>query len=142
LIEISFKTTQQKSHSDFLLIGYATMNITQIKCLLVFSIFAVIGFGPISPTCLIGMYIVVMRPLWFFNLVSNLYDNPSDFQTKLSNNPGRQAVQARIKCFLSLLTIFIIDIAPIPVASLFAFTVVLGRPKWFQSVVANVYGIA
>ena len=49
------------------------MNPAQLKCILVFSLFAIIGFGPISPGCLIGMYIVVKRPRWFIDLTDNLY---------------------------------------------------------------------
>ncbi len=113
------------------------MNLAQVKCLLVLSIFAVMGFGPISPTCLVGFYIVAMRPLWFFDLVSDLYDMP---QTTLSLEKGKQAIGARVMCFLILLVLFIIDIAPIPVTALFAFPIVLGRPIWFQRVVISVYG--
>lgn len=45
-----------------------TMNPAQLKCLGVFSLFAIIGFDPISPGCLIAMYIVTMRPDWFLAL--------------------------------------------------------------------------
>ena len=49
------------------------INTTQLKCLLVFSVFAVIGFGPISPGCLMGMFIVIKRPQWFLTLADNIY---------------------------------------------------------------------
>ena len=52
------------------------MNRAQIKCLSVFAIFAVIGFGPVSPGCLIGMYVVIMRPSCFLHLAEGLYSNP------------------------------------------------------------------
>ncbi|MDD5114552.1 MAG: hypothetical protein PHC94_11085 [Methylobacter sp.] len=45
------------------------MNFAQIKCLSVFALFAIIGFGPVSPGCLIGMYMVIMRPDWYLRLV-------------------------------------------------------------------------
>ena len=108
------------------------MNSAQLKCLSVFAIFAAIGFGPVSPGCLIGMYVVIMRPIWFLQLVNNLY---SDFTAPgfiASNN-------ARIKAFLCLLILFIIDIAPVPVTPVVAFVIILSRPQWFLRVVRDVY---
>lgn len=109
------------------------MNLTQIKCLSVFAIFAIIGFGPISVTCLIGMYVVLMRPQWFWELICNLY-------AKLPlPQPVKHIHHARIKCFLSLVGLFIIDIAPVPVNSVIAIIIVLSRPMWFYSLAANIY---
>ena len=103
------------------------MNSTQIKCLCVFSVFAIIGFGPISPGCLIGMYIVITRPNWFLKLTDNLYDNPVTPQATSINTPSKNL---RIKCFLCLLTLFIIVIA---------FIIILSRPRWFYRVIRGVY---
>jgi len=108
------------------------MNSAQLKCLSVFAIFAVIGFGPVSPGCLIGMYVVIMRPTWFLQLVDNLY---SDFKAPdfiASNN-------TRIKTFLCLLILFISDIAPVPVTPVIAFVIILSRPQWFFRVVRDIY---
>ena len=108
------------------------MNSAQLKCLSVFAIFAVIGFGPVSPGCLIGMYVVIMRPTWFLQLVDNLY---SDFKAPdfiASNN-------IRIKAFLCLLILFISDIAPVPVTPVIAFVIILSRPQWFFRVVKDIY---
>lgn len=113
------------------------MNVAQIKCLAVFSIFAIIGFGPVSPGCLIGMYIVIMRPLWFRAFNRNLYDMP---EGAALNNPSQRTLKTRIKCFFSLLGLFIVDIAPIPVTPIIAFGIILTRPKWFYRVVERVYG--
>ena len=49
------------------------MNLAQIKCSSVFAVFAIIGFGPISPGCLIGMVVVLMRPKWFLALTLAIY---------------------------------------------------------------------
>ena len=109
------------------------MNNAQLKCLSLFAIFAVIGFGPVSPGCLIGMYVVIMRPIWFLQLVDNLY---SDFKAPgfiTSNN------NTRIRAFLCLLILFIIDIAPVPVTPVIAFVIILSRPQWFLRVVRDVY---
>ncbi len=111
------------------------MNSAQLKCLSVFSVFAIIGFGPISPGCLIGMFIVITRPNWFLKLADNLYDN-SVTQVPIINTPSKSL---RIKCFLCLLTLFIIDIAPVPVTPVIAFIFILSRPHWFYRVIRGVY---
>ncbi|WP_427501482.1 hypothetical protein ACQE3E_08060 [Methylomonas sp. MED-D] len=113
------------------------LNTAQIKCLSVFSIFAIIGFGPISPGCLIGMYIVVKRPDWFRLLIEAMYRDKArdtDFITTA------QTRAARIKTFASLFTLFLIDIAPVPVTPVIAFVIILSRPHWFYQVVRQVYG--
>ena len=108
------------------------MNNTQLKCLSVFALFAIIGFGPVSPGCLIGMYIVIMRPNWFLKLTDHLYNNRkiSDFVT--SN-------YIRIKAFVCLLILFTIDIAPIPVTPGVAFIIIISRPHWFHRIIMGVY---
>ena len=114
------------------------INAAQFKCLSVFSIFAIIGFGPISPGCLIGLYIVAMRPQWFRRLVNAMYDYPdlSDFIT------ARQTRNARSKSLLCLLALLTIDIVPVPVTPVVAFAIILSRPMWFYRVVRHVYGDA
>ncbi len=111
------------------------MNPAQLKCILVFSLFAIIGFGPISPGCLIGMYIVVKRPRWFIDLTDNLYidKHHSDVTTK------DQTKKTRKKYFLCLFTLFIIDIAPIPVTPIIAFIIILSRTHWFYRTIKAVY---
>lgn len=115
------------------------LNRTQIKCLLVFSVFAVIGFGPVSPGCLIGMYVVVARPPWFLGVVRALYadrvDDPPSAVPTSSRNPQR----TRKKCFLSLLGLFVLDIAPVPVTPMVAFVILLVRPRWFGEMVETIY---
>ncbi len=116
------------------------MNLTQFKCMAVFAVFALIGFGPVSPGCLIGLFIVVRRPEWFGHVAAKLYAGrvlPESGITTLSLELSRSA---RIKGFLSLLCLFIVDIAPVPVTPAIAFVVILARPAWFYRVVENVYG--
>ena len=112
------------------------MNLTQFKCLGVFSIFAVIGFGPISPGCLIGLYSVVMRPLWFLQLICNLYAN-QPITDAVENIKASKNV--RKKTFIFLLCLFIVDIAPIPVTPVVAFIIILSRPQWFYVLVKRIY---
>ncbi len=109
------------------------MNSAQVKCLAVFGIFAIIGFGPISPGCLIGMYIVLRRPRWFLELTDNLYGNPSAVMS------AGQAKKTRIRAFLCLLVLFIIDIAPVPVTPVVAFAIILSKPIWFYRMVKTIY---
>lgn len=115
------------------------MNITQLKCLSVFFIFAIIGFGPISPGCLIGMYVVVKRPEWFSALCKKLYARTTNFPSSLSVNTDKDSKSVRIKCFLCILGLFIIDIAPVPVTPVVAYVIILSRPIWFYTLVDNVY---
>jgi hypothetical protein len=114
------------------------MNSTQIKCLLVFAIFAIIGFGPISPGCLIGMYVVLFRPLWFWTLTVNLYANQPLPQIIIEADTVIK--QTRKKCFLTILGLFIVDIAPVPVTPVVAYAIILSRPIGFYQLVARVYG--
>ena len=114
------------------------MNITQIKCLSVFSVFAIIGFGPISPGCLIGMYLVMQRPAWFWKMINNLYTIQYP-PLPVIEITEKQTKQVRKQCFLSLLGLFIIDIAPVPVTPVIAFFIIIIRPKWFYQMVAVIY---
>ena len=114
------------------------MNSSQIKCLAVFSLFAIIGFGPVSPGCLIGMYVVALRPRWFRTLIENVYASATALVSPTYT--AEQIKQSRIKCFLSLLGLFIVDIAPVPVTPVVAFGIILSRPQWFYRLVNSIYG--
>ena len=115
------------------------MNLAQIKCLSVFAVFAIIGFGPISPGCLIGMVVVLMRPKWFLALTLAIYRTHCG-KSRLEDLDNSTYVEnARIKVFCSLVTLFLIDIAPVPVTPVIAFCVILMRPLWFYSLVISVY---
>lgn len=111
------------------------MNTTRINCLLAFCVFAIIGFGPVSVVCLIGFYVLSVRPPWFLHVTRKVYADivPSP------PVPGRHPTVARIKCFLCLLILFILDIAPVPVTSGVGFIILLARPLWFYVMVETVY---
>ncbi|XSG84687.1 MAG: hypothetical protein ACPW60_13245 [Methylohalobius sp. ZOD2] len=116
------------------------MNGTQLKCLLAMTVLALTGFGPLSLTCLIGMFVLIRRPIWFFQVVQNLYDNHRAQAVDLPpRNNGTSATVARIKSFLSLLTLLILDIAPVPVTGSIGLYVVTTRPKWFKTLVERIY---
>ena len=119
------------------------MNEAQYKSLLVLSVLAVIGFGPLSFTCLIGMYIVLDRPCWFHQLTRDIYRGTHPGQAMKParpTRPGSLALGSRCLTFLSLLLLLILDIAPIPVTGAIAIYVVLTRPEWFRRLVFDVYG--
>lgn len=99
---------------------------------------ALIGFGPISPGCLIGMYVVWRRPEWFRVLIGRLYNHPkhADFIT------SAQTRITRIKSFIALLTLLVIDIIPVPVTPALAFFIILAKPKWFYATVRRIYGLS
>lgn len=114
------------------------MNPARIKCLLVFGLFAVIGFGPVSPGCLIGLYITMARPRWFIELTRELYSEHG--QRLYAVLPAsNHSAQTRQKCFASLLALFILDIAPVPVTPAVAFVILLTRPRWFYQMIENLY---
>ncbi len=112
------------------------LNVAQLKSLAVFSIFAIIGFGPISPGCLIGMYVITKRPEWLHRLVRGIYGYPADMDFVTA----AETRSARVKSFISLFTLLLIDIAPFPVTPVIAFVIILSRPRWFYRTVRRVYG--
>jgi hypothetical protein len=113
------------------------MNVAQLKCLTVFAIFAIIGFGPVSPGCLIGMYIIWMRPVWFLALVDRVYNYPK----QAAFVSARQCLGSRVKGFICLSALFVVDILPLPIVPVIAFVIILARPQWFYGFVRNVYGV-
>ena len=108
------------------------LNSAQFKTLAVFLIFAIIGFGPVSPGCLIGMFIIVARPKWFLDLAMAMYEQTSEISYS-------QLHGIRLRAFACLVSLFIIDILPVPVTPVIAFFIILSRPRWFLNVVLNVY---
>lgn len=118
------------------------MNGTQIKCFLVMTALAIIGFGPLSLTCLIGMYVVVARPGWFHSVVVNLYrDSVCEASDGALGQPEKDSgtMGIRLKCFLYLLLLLVLDVAPVPVTGSIGLYVVMLRPPWFQALVEKIY---
>ncbi|WP_036268258.1 hypothetical protein [Methylocaldum szegediense] len=119
------------------------MNVTQVKSFLILTVLAIIGFGPLSLTCLIGLYIVLRRPDWFYRVVKNLYRGTacgSEHCPEQDEKRRSATRMARIKTFLSLLVLLVLDIAPIPVAGSIGLYVVVARPCWFRRLVEKIYG--
>lgn len=120
------------------------MTSIRLKCFLVLVLLSVIGFGPLSITALLGMYVVLRRPGWFFEVVEGLYRDAA------SNAPGGipvaasgrmdAAIGTRSRCFLALLLLMVLDIAPVPVVGGIGLYVVTRRPRWFLALVNRIYG--
>lgn len=116
------------------------MNRTQVNCLLAMTVLALIGFGPLSLTCLIGMAVVIARPHWFFELVQHLYRNVGDEALPFAPPANCAAANtARIKAFLCLFALLVLDIAPVPVTGTIGIYVIIARPKWFRQLVEKIY---
>jgi hypothetical protein len=112
------------------------VNPTQIRLSLILLMFFLIGFGPISPTCLIGIYVVLIRPPWFHQLIHDLYQGK---RRKGSWIPGRHI---RLQTFLMLMTLLVIDVLPLPVTASLALPLILIRPLWVYQVVQGIYADA
>lgn len=116
------------------------MNTTRINCLIVMLVLAIIGFGPVSLTCLIGFYVIAARPRWFLDTTRGLY------RDKISRSEGAvrplitpSSGAARVKTALALLLLLMLDIAPIPVTGMVGLYIVLARPMWFMDLVRKIY---
>jgi hypothetical protein len=114
------------------------MNGTQIKCFLVMTVLAIIGFGPLSLTCLIGLYVVLARPRWFQTVTRKLYRNLSSDATDPPDGFSGTMV-TRLKCTLCLLLLLVLDIAPVPVTGFIGLYVIALRPSWFKQLVERIY---
>ena len=54
---------------------------------------------------------------------------------------NHRSLLARIKAFVILLGLLIIDIGPVPVTALLAMYVVLFRPNWFKTLIWRIYAV-
>jgi len=104
---------------------------------------AIIGFGPLSLTCLIGMYVVVARPSWFYTVVVDLYRdaNPIPMPGMVATRKHHSsALGVRLEVFMSLFVLLVLDIAPVPVTGSIGLCIVILRPLWFRTLVEKMYG--
>lgn len=101
--------------------------------------FAIIGLGPVSPGCPIGMYSVMARLQWMLRVVRGFY--PREGQPIHPMPPIEPGIstQVRSKAFLTFLTLFLIDIAPYPVTPSLAIPIILIRPRWFFEWVERIF---
>jgi len=112
---------------------------TQFKCLAMMMPLVILGFGPLSITCLIGFYVVLARPIWFLTLVRNLYWRTSAVNPQVARQQSGNSFAARVKVSLSLLVLLILDIAPVPVTGVLGLFVIITRPPWFAELIEAIY---
>jgi hypothetical protein len=113
------------------------INHAQIRCLSVLGIFAIIGFGPVSICCLLGVYIILRRPGWFLTLIRDVYAGRHPRRAHVTT---AQSGLIRLKAFMVLLLLFTVDILPVPVTATIAIVITLNRPQWFYHAVHGIYG--
>lgn len=111
------------------------MNATQLRCLSVLIVFAIIGFGPISLTALTGIYVVLFRPAWFWQVTAALYRDKVPGTVVSGTSRG-----ARLKALWALLLFLLLDVAPVPVTGTIGLAIVLVRPLWFYHLIERIYG--
>jgi hypothetical protein len=117
------------------------MNGTQLKCILVMAAIDVVGLGPLCITCLLGMGILVGRPEWFRVLVRDLYQGKGALAAESRAGEGQpNSLSTRVKCFLALSVLMVVDILPVPVAGSIGMYVAVLRPMWFRDLVDRIYG--
>lgn len=51
------------------------MTSTRIKCLIVLILLTLFGLGPLPITSVVGIYVVLVRPRWFKDLVERIYED-------------------------------------------------------------------
>lgn len=114
----------------------------RVRCFLVLLLLSIIGFGPVSTTALIGMYVVITRPPWFLQMVRDIYRNTNAARNAKTAETTAAVASAgtRIRCMLALAVLMIIDIAPIPVVGGIGLWIVGYRPQWFLRLTNRIYG--
>lgn len=115
------------------------MNRARIEAFASLFILNLIGFGPISLTALIGIYLLWARPPCFLTWVRKIYERPHQ-RSRLPVNT--RACKRQIEGSLILLGLFIIDVLPVPVTGGVAIVITWFRPKSFLNWLEAVYGQA
>ena len=82
---------------------------------------------------------MLIRPKWFLALTLAMYGTHCGKSRLEELDNSTYIKNAMIKAFFSLVTLFLIDIAPVPVTPVIAFCIILMRPLWFYSLVVSVY---
>lgn len=59
---------------------------TRIKCTLVLLLLMVVDIGPVPVTAMIGLFIIVFRPLWFKDLIGHIYSEDTAAETEREND--------------------------------------------------------
>lgn len=126
----------------------------RLKCGITLLFISILAIGPIPITSTLGAFVALFRPRWFHTLTKHIYNQqayPSnldaqnsltDSRDEIKNRPqsvNNSSFTPRLQLFLAMLILMLIDIGPIPVASLIALFIVLFRPHWFLKLMARIY---
>lgn len=79
------------------------------------------------------MFVVVMRPRWFHQMIHTLYTD------KTKPQPNGSLALMQVQSLAVLLTLFIIDILPFPVTPSLVLPMFFIRPAWMYQVVETLY---
>ncbi len=112
------------------------MNRARIEAFASLFILNLIGFGPISLTALIGLYLLWTRPPWFLTWARGVYGQ--------SHRKTRSRIKTcirskQIKGSIILICLFIIDVLPVPMTGSIALFITCFRPKSFLNWLESIY---
>ncbi len=112
-------------------------NNVQKKFTIVMACLFFVEIMPLPFTAFISLYTVRKRPDWFPYTVQRLYaDIPAD-DAKESAAVDPAATKKR--CSLTVISMMLVDLGPIPLTIPVGLYIVRRRPKWFRNVVVRLY---
>ncbi len=109
----------------------------QKKFTIVMACLFFVEIMPLPFTAFISLYTVRRRPDWFPDSVQRLYaDIPATEEKKpVAVDPAA----TKKKCTLTIISMMLVDLGPIPLTIPVGLYIVRRRPKWFRNVVARLY---
>ena len=132
-----------------------TTTSIRIKCGLALIFIAIVSIGPIPIISTLGAFVALFRPRWFKTLVDKIYGsdlrypklrNAMNVHTAIPEPKHRKttktnasSLKTRLLLFAAMIMLMLIDIGPIPTASLIALFAVIFRPRWFLKLFETIY---
>lgn len=112
------------------------MNQARIEAFTCLFVLNLIGFGPVSLTALIGLYLLWTRPPWFLTWARGVYGQ----SYQKTRSPIKTGIRPKqIKASIILIGLFIIDVLPVPVTGSIALFIICFRPKSFLNWLESIY---
>ena len=92
---------------------------------------------PLPFTAFISLYTVRKRPEWFPYAVKSLY---ADIPREDKENPVAVKPEVtRRRCTMTIISMMIVDLGPIPLTIPVGLYIVRRRPKWFRNLIERLY---
>ncbi|MEE9356549.1 MAG: hypothetical protein V3U75_13240 [Methylococcaceae bacterium] len=111
----------------------------QKKFTIVMACLFFVEIMPLPFTAFISLYTIRKRPDWFPDSVQSLYaDIPAaadDEKKPVAVDPAA----TKKKCTITIISMMLVDLGPIPLTIPVGLYIVRRRPKWFRNVVARLY---